>query len=82
MNKAALIAAGSSLAASFVIYNVWQQKQQFYPTVVHISKSSSCMAVFYIQAFSIVYLFAHIFRSVKSKNPKAVGHKLQCLDMF
>ncbi|XP_063687565.1 E3 ubiquitin-protein ligase synoviolin B-like [Bolinopsis microptera] len=64
MNKAALIAAGSSLAASCVIYNVWQQKQQFYPTVVHISKSSSCMAVFYIQAFSVVYLFAHIFRKI------------------
>ena len=73
MNKAALIAAGSSLAASCVIYNVWQQKQQFYPTVVHISKSSSCMAVFYIQAFSIVYLFAHIFRLVKSKDPLAIG---------
>ena len=62
MDKAALIAAGSSFAASCVLYNVWDQKQQFYPTVVHISKSSSCMAVFYVQAFSIVYLLAHIFR--------------------
>lgn len=65
------MAAGSSIAASAVIYNVWQQKQQFYPTVVHISKSSTCMAVLYVQAFSLVVLLGHIFRKVFFGNLRA-----------
>lgn len=71
MDKAGLVAAGSSLAASAVVYNVWQQKQQFYPTVVHISKSSTCMAVLYVQAFSMVVLLGHIVRKVFFGNLRA-----------
>ncbi|XP_065181369.1 E3 ubiquitin-protein ligase synoviolin B-like isoform X2 [Sycon ciliatum] len=48
--------------SSYVVGNAYIQKQQFYPTVVHLTKSNSYMAVLYVQAFVLVLVMFKSFR--------------------
>ena len=46
MKMRGMLLTGASFAlTTAVVTNAWIQKKQFYPTVVHLTKSSPCMAV-------------------------------------
>lgn len=47
-----------------VIGNAYYQKQQFYPSVVYITKSNPSMAVIYIQALVLVILLGKLMRKI------------------
>ena len=47
-----------------VIGNAYYQRQQFYPSVVYITKSNPSMAVIYVQAFVFVFLFGKLMRKI------------------
>ena len=48
MRSEVLMAASVGLTA-LVLANAWMQRQQFYPSVVYITKSNPSMAVIYLQ---------------------------------
>ena len=48
MRSAVLTAASLGMTA-MVLGNAWFQRQQFYPSVVYITKSNPSMAVIYLQ---------------------------------
>lgn len=49
---------------ALVLANAFAQRQQFYPSVVYITKSNPSMAVLYAQAFVFVVLFGKLVRKV------------------
>jgi len=56
---------GTSLAmTAAVIGNAYYQRQQFYPSVVYITKSNPSMAIIYVQAFVMVILFGKLMRKI------------------
>jgi len=58
--RGALFTTAVFVATSAVITNAWVQKQQFYPTVVYLTKSSPSLAVLYLQALLLVFLFGKL----------------------
>ncbi|KAH8306343.1 hypothetical protein KR018_008400 [Drosophila ironensis] len=59
-----LISSVCMALTSAVIGNAYYQKQQFYPSVVYITKSNASMAVIYIQFFVIVFMFGKLLRKI------------------
>lgn len=59
-----LLSIGSVVLTSLVIGNAYYQKQQFYPSVVYITKSNPSLAVLYLQAFVFVLLLGQLSRKV------------------
>eukprot|EP00095_Tigriopus_kingsejongensis_P003978 maker-scaffold310_size212938-snap-gene-1.19 protein:Tk03978 transcript:maker-scaffold310_size212938-snap-gene-1.19-mRNA-1 annotation:"GG11831" len=49
---------------ALVLANAYFQRQQFYPSVVYITKSNPSMAVIYMQAFVFVILFGKLMRKL------------------
>ena len=47
--RAAMMTAASVALTMTVLGNAWSQRQQFYPSVVYITKSNPSMAVIYLQ---------------------------------
>lgn len=47
-----------------VVTNAWLQKKQFYPTVVHLTRSNQSMLILYVQAFVLVFLLAKLLGKV------------------
>lgn len=47
--RAAMMTAASLALTMTVLGNAWSQRQQFYPSVVYITKSNPSMAVIYLQ---------------------------------
>uniref|UniRef100_A0A3B3ZM63 RING-type E3 ubiquitin transferase n=1 Tax=Periophthalmus magnuspinnatus TaxID=409849 RepID=A0A3B3ZM63_9GOBI len=64
MVRAALVTASSLALTAAVVAHAYLLKQQFYPTVVYLTKSSPSMAVLYIQAFVLVFLLGKFMRKV------------------
>ncbi|KAJ0002635.1 hypothetical protein NQD34_007784 [Periophthalmus magnuspinnatus] len=64
MVRAALVTASSLALTVAVVAHAYLLKQQFYPTVVYLTKSSPSMAVLYIQAFVLVFLLGKFMRKV------------------
>jgi len=62
--KALLVTCGSLALTASVVANAYYQKQQFYPSVVHISKSNTSMAVLYLQAAVLVVLFGKLMNKI------------------
>jgi len=56
-----IISLGLTLA---VIGNAWVQRQQFYPSVVYITKSNPSMAVIYLQSLVVVVLLGKVMRKI------------------
>ncbi|BFZ07996.1 hypothetical protein BsWGS_11035 [Bradybaena similaris] len=60
-----LLLTGLSLVlTAAVVFNAYYQKQQFYPSVVYITKSNPSMAVMYIQALVFVVLVGKMLRAI------------------
>ncbi|XP_056625575.1 E3 ubiquitin-protein ligase synoviolin [Triplophysa dalaica] len=64
MVRAALVTTTSLALTGAVIAHAYFLKNQFYPTVVYLTKSSPSMAVLYIQAFVLVFLLGKFMRKV------------------
>ncbi|XP_028272601.1 E3 ubiquitin-protein ligase synoviolin isoform X2 [Parambassis ranga] len=64
MVRVALVTATSLALTGAVVAHAYFLKHQFYPTVVYLTKSSPSMAVFYIQAFVLVFLLGKFMRKV------------------
>ncbi|KAK5925488.1 E3 ubiquitin-protein ligase synoviolin [Pseudochaenichthys georgianus] len=64
MVRAALVTATSLALTGAVVAHAYLLKNQFYPTVVYLTKSSPSMAVLYIQAFVLVFLLGKFMRKV------------------
>ncbi|KAK7921852.1 hypothetical protein WMY93_008754 [Mugilogobius chulae] len=64
MVRAALVTVSSLALTGAVVAHAYLLKQQFYPTVVYLTKSSPSMAVLYIQAFVLVFLLGKFMRKV------------------
>ena len=47
--RAAVLTAASVALTTVVLANAWSQRQQFYPSVVYITKSNPSMVVIYLQ---------------------------------
>ena len=54
--RAAVLTAASVVLTTLVLGNAWSQRQQFYPSVVYITKSNPSMAVIYLQVLRILIL--------------------------
>jgi len=55
----------ASLALTMtVVGNAWHQRQQFYPSVVYITKSNPSMAVIYLQSLIVVVLLGKVMRKI------------------
>jgi len=59
-----LVILGSLVLSTTVVGNAYYQKKQFYPSVVHITKSNPSMMVMYIQALVIVVLLGKLMKRV------------------
>lgn len=59
-----MLAAASLLLTGLVVGNAWLQRQQFYPSVVYITKSNPSMAVIYLQSLVLVILTGKLMRKV------------------
>nr|CAG4647790.1 EOG090X03TK [Moina brachiata]SVE92929.1 EOG090X03TK [Moina brachiata] len=59
-----LVILGSLILSTSVVGNAYFQKKQFYPSVVHITKSNPSMMVMYIQALVIVVLLGKLMKRV------------------
>lgn len=57
-----LVILGSLVLSTTVVGNAYYQKKQFYPSVVHITKSNPSMMVMYIQALVIVVLLGKLMK--------------------
>ncbi|XP_069026575.1 E3 ubiquitin-protein ligase synoviolin [Embiotoca jacksoni] len=64
MVRALLVTATSLALTGAVVAHAYILKNQFYPTVVYLTKSSPSMAVLYIQAFVLVFLLGKFMRKV------------------
>lgn len=64
MVRAAVMTSVSVALTLAVVAHAYYLKQQFYPTVVYLTKSSPSMAVLYIQAFVLVFLLGKFMRKV------------------
>ncbi|XP_037635449.1 E3 ubiquitin-protein ligase synoviolin [Sebastes umbrosus] len=64
MVRSALVTATSLALTGAVVAHAYLLKNQFYPTVVYLTKSSPSMAVLYIQAFVLVFLLGKFMRKV------------------
>nr|CAG4643846.1 EOG090X03TK [Lepidurus arcticus] len=62
--RAELLLLGSLAMTAMVIGNAFYQKEQFYPSVVHITKSNPSMMVIYFQALVIVILLGKLMKKV------------------
>jgi len=49
---------------AMVVCNAFYKKEQFYPSVVYLTKSNPSMAVIYIQALVLVVLFGKLLRKI------------------
>ena len=59
------VLTGASLALTgLVLANAWMQRQQFYPSVVYITKSNPSMAVIYLQSLVMVILMGKLMRKI------------------
>ena len=67
---------GSLAMTTAVITNAWMQKKQFYPTVVHLTRSNQSMLILYIQAFVLVFLFAKLVGKVCKKKNRRFFYKI------
>lgn len=57
--------AGATFALTgCVLFNAFYRKEQFYPSVVYITKSNPSMAVIYVQALVLVVLFGKLMRKL------------------
>ncbi|XP_023330216.1 E3 ubiquitin-protein ligase synoviolin B isoform X2 [Eurytemora carolleeae] len=56
-----LVSIGLTMA---VLGNAWHQRQQFYPSVVYITKSNPSMAIIYLQSLVVVVLIGKIMRKI------------------
>jgi len=54
----------SFVLTALVLVNAYVQRQQFYPSVVYITKSNPSMAVIYAQAFVFVVIFGKLVRKI------------------
>ena len=64
MMRTMLAVAASLTLSTAVVTNAWMQKKQFYPTVVHLTRSSQSMLILYGQAAVLVFLFAKLLGKV------------------
>ena len=55
--RSEVLAAASVGLTALVLANAWVQRQQFYPSVVYITKSNPSMAVIYLQVEFLIILF-------------------------
>jgi len=62
--RAAVLTAASVALTTVVLANAWTQRQQFYPSVVYITKSNPSMAVIYLQSLVMVILMGKLMRKV------------------
>jgi len=62
--RSAILTGLSFLLTGLVVGNAYYQRQQFYPSVVYITKSNPSMAIIYLQAFVFVWLFGKIMRKI------------------
>lgn len=62
--KPILITISSLLLTSAVVAHAYYQKKQFYPTVVHITKSNPGIAVLYLQTFILMVMVGKILKKV------------------
>ena len=60
-----LVITGALTAISAgVIWNAYEKKQQFYPTVVYLMNSNRAMGVLYLQAFLMVWMFSLLLKNI------------------
>jgi len=59
-----VLTAGSLSLTALVLANAWFQRQQFYPSVVYITKSNPSMAVIYLQSLVMVILTGKLMRKI------------------
>jgi len=59
-----VLTAGSLGLTLVVLCNAWVQRQQFYPSVVYITKSNPSMAVIYLQSLVLVILTGKLMRKI------------------
>merc|ERR1711953_72663 len=62
--KTVLAVTASMALTTAVVTNAWMQKKQFYPTVVHLTRSSQSMLILYIQAFVLIFLLAKLLGKI------------------
>ncbi|ESN95417.1 hypothetical protein HELRODRAFT_102639 [Helobdella robusta] len=62
--KEMLVGFLSAVLTAGVIFNAFNQKKQFYPSVVYITKSSPSMAILYAQALVLVVFLGKFMRKV------------------
>jgi len=62
--RSAVLTAASLGLTSLVLGNAWFQRQQFYPSVVYITKSNPSMAVIYLQSLVMVILMGKLMRKI------------------
>ena len=59
-----LVVSLSIGATAVVIGKAFYQKKQFYPSIVHLTKSNSSMAVIYFQALVLAYMFGKFMNKI------------------
>jgi len=64
MIRSVLATGASFILTSMVFANAYVNRQQFYPSVVYITKSNSSMAVIYLQALVLVMLLGKLMSKV------------------
>ncbi|XP_018409834.1 PREDICTED: E3 ubiquitin-protein ligase synoviolin [Nanorana parkeri] len=64
MMRTAVMTSASLALTAAVVAHAYYLKNQFYPTVVYLTKSSPSMAVLYIQAFVLVFLLGKFMGKV------------------
>ncbi|KAL5008820.1 hypothetical protein ScPMuIL_014401 [Solemya velum] len=62
--RSALLIAFSFVLTAVVVGNAYYQKEQFYPSVVYLTKSNPSMAILYLQAFVFVILMGKLMRKI------------------
>jgi len=62
--RSEVLAAASVGLTALVLANAWVQRQQFYPSVVYITKSNPSMAVIYLQSLVLVILTGKLMRKL------------------
>jgi len=62
--RSAVLTAASLGLTGLVLGNAWFQRQQFYPSVVYITKSNPSMAVIYLQSLVMVILMGKLMRKI------------------
>ncbi|XP_043583062.1 E3 ubiquitin-protein ligase synoviolin A [Bombus pyrosoma] len=63
MREAGIMLISTALTCA-VIGNAYYQRKQFYPTVVHITKSNPSMTVIYTQGLILVFMINAFFRKI------------------